>query len=197
MTLLTYRRAFAAELMSTMTVMDKSTKSFCYVKYPTENRTPARRCVAFSRLARKMGVWKPWKPWKPVGKQSIPTTGLSPASPTALWAAEQRLTPRSRHASRNHAGRGRHHLRDGQRRCGQLRIRRVIGFPGECRGNRGGTRLASARSRLYDGSRRTPWPVGGITEKTSGSAIRSNWPRRGSVGPVCHPLALLWNRDRC
>ena len=30
-----------------------------------------------------------------VGKQSIPTTGLSPASPTALWAAEQSLTPRS------------------------------------------------------------------------------------------------------
>jgi hypothetical protein len=30
-----------------------------------------------------------------VGKQSIPTTGLSPASPTALWAAEQRLTTRS------------------------------------------------------------------------------------------------------
>ena len=30
-----------------------------------------------------------------VGKQSIPTTGLSPASPTALWAAEQRLTPRT------------------------------------------------------------------------------------------------------
>src|SRR5208282_5254094 len=30
-----------------------------------------------------------------VGKQSIPTTGLSPASPTALWAAEQGLTPRS------------------------------------------------------------------------------------------------------
>src|SRR5208337_3181764 len=28
-----------------------------------------------------------------VGKQSIPTTGLSPASPTALWAAEQGLTP--------------------------------------------------------------------------------------------------------
>jgi hypothetical protein len=30
-----------------------------------------------------------------VGKQSIPTTGLSPASPTALWAAnqEQSLTP--------------------------------------------------------------------------------------------------------
>ena len=26
-----------------------------------------------------------------VGKQSIPTTGLSPASPTALWAAEQAL----------------------------------------------------------------------------------------------------------
>ena len=24
-----------------------------------------------------------------VGKQSIPMTGLSPASPTALWAAEQ------------------------------------------------------------------------------------------------------------
>ena len=31
-----------------------------------------------------------------VGKQSIPTTGLSPASPTALWAAEQSLSPRSR-----------------------------------------------------------------------------------------------------
>src|SRR5271157_1920316 len=31
-----------------------------------------------------------------VGKQSIPTTGLSPASPTALWAAEPALTPRSR-----------------------------------------------------------------------------------------------------
>jgi hypothetical protein len=30
-----------------------------------------------------------------VGKQSIPTTGLSPASPTALWAAEQSLTPGS------------------------------------------------------------------------------------------------------
>jgi len=30
------------------------------------------------------------------GKQSIPTTGLSPASPTALWAAEPALTPRSR-----------------------------------------------------------------------------------------------------
>ncbi len=28
-----------------------------------------------------------------VGKQSIPTTGLSPASPTALWAAELDLTP--------------------------------------------------------------------------------------------------------
>ena len=27
-----------------------------------------------------------------VGKQSIPTTGLSPASPAALWAAEQGLT---------------------------------------------------------------------------------------------------------
>ena len=31
-----------------------------------------------------------------VGKQSIPTTGLSPASPTALWAAEPGPTPRSR-----------------------------------------------------------------------------------------------------
>src|SRR5271163_4818146 len=30
-----------------------------------------------------------------VGKQSIPTTGLSPASPTALWAAEPSQTPRS------------------------------------------------------------------------------------------------------
>ena len=28
-----------------------------------------------------------------VGKQSIPTTGLSPASPTALWAAVLGLTP--------------------------------------------------------------------------------------------------------
>ena len=28
-----------------------------------------------------------------MGKQSIPTTGLSPASPTALWAAELGLTP--------------------------------------------------------------------------------------------------------
>jgi hypothetical protein len=28
-----------------------------------------------------------------VGKQSIPTAGLSPASPTALWAAEPDLTP--------------------------------------------------------------------------------------------------------
>src|SRR5271166_4730858 len=28
-----------------------------------------------------------------VGKQSIPTAGLSPASPTALWAAEIGLTP--------------------------------------------------------------------------------------------------------
>ena len=28
-----------------------------------------------------------------VGKQSIPTAGLSPASPTALWAAERLLTP--------------------------------------------------------------------------------------------------------
>src|SRR5260370_6657353 len=28
-----------------------------------------------------------------VGKQSIPTTGLSPASPTALWAAEHRADP--------------------------------------------------------------------------------------------------------
>ena len=28
-----------------------------------------------------------------VGKQSIPTTGLSPASPTALWAAELGQTP--------------------------------------------------------------------------------------------------------
>ncbi len=30
-----------------------------------------------------------------MGKQSIPTTGLSPASPTALWAAEPSLTRRS------------------------------------------------------------------------------------------------------
>jgi hypothetical protein len=30
-----------------------------------------------------------------VGKQPIPTTGLSPASQTALWAAEQSLTLRS------------------------------------------------------------------------------------------------------
>jgi hypothetical protein len=66
MTLLTYRRAFAAELMSTMTVMDKRTKSFCYVKYPTEKRTPARRCVAFSRLARKMGKMGVWKEWHEV-----------------------------------------------------------------------------------------------------------------------------------
>ena len=51
-----------------------------------------------------------------VGKQSIPTTGLSPASPTALWAAEQGLTPRSlpalRHRPRRTAARakvvGRH-----------------------------------------------------------------------------------------
>ena len=28
-----------------------------------------------------------------VGKQSIPTAGLSPASPMALWAAKQSLTP--------------------------------------------------------------------------------------------------------
>jgi len=28
-----------------------------------------------------------------LGKQSIPTTGLSPASPTALWAAEPDPTP--------------------------------------------------------------------------------------------------------
>src|ERR1700733_8841304 len=31
-----------------------------------------------------------------VGKQSIPTTGLSPASPTALWAAIPSLTPNPR-----------------------------------------------------------------------------------------------------
>ena len=31
-----------------------------------------------------------------VGKQSIPTTGLSPASPTALWAAEIGLTSRKK-----------------------------------------------------------------------------------------------------
>ena len=31
-----------------------------------------------------------------VGKQSIPTTGLSPASPTALWAAVPDLTPSTR-----------------------------------------------------------------------------------------------------
>ena len=31
-----------------------------------------------------------------VGKQSIPTTGLSPASPTALWAAGHRISPYAR-----------------------------------------------------------------------------------------------------
>ena len=31
-----------------------------------------------------------------VDKQSIPTTGRSPASPTALWAAEQGLTPKKK-----------------------------------------------------------------------------------------------------
>ena len=36
-----------------------------------------------------------------VGKQSIPTTGLSPASPTALWAAIPDLTPRSRQTPRS------------------------------------------------------------------------------------------------
>ena len=46
-----------------------------------------------------------------VGKQSIPTTGLSPASPTALWAAEIGLTPRTPNRSdpedpRSHLGRG-------------------------------------------------------------------------------------------
>ena len=30
-----------------------------------------------------------------MGKQSIPTTGLSPASPTALWAAELGHDPRT------------------------------------------------------------------------------------------------------
>ena len=43
---------------------------------------------------------QPSSPWISVkydyvGKQSIPTTGLSPASPSALWAAEPDLTPRS------------------------------------------------------------------------------------------------------
>ena len=33
-----------------------------------------------------------------VDKQSISTAGLSPASPTALWAAEQSLTPGDRDA---------------------------------------------------------------------------------------------------
>ena len=51
-----------------------------------------------------------------VGKQSIPTTGLSPASPAALWAAEQGLTPRSlreapsdpaRPVNRSRVGKGR------------------------------------------------------------------------------------------
>jgi len=40
-----------------------------------------------------------------VGKQSIPMTGLSPASPTALWAAEQGLTPRSLYAVGDRPGR--------------------------------------------------------------------------------------------
>src|SRR5271155_2308348 len=39
-----------------------------------------------------------------VGKQSIPTTGLSPASPTALWAAEQDLTRRSSWAAWSNPG---------------------------------------------------------------------------------------------
>src|SRR5271166_2085236 len=34
-------------------------------------------------------------PGTPEEPQSIPTTGLSPASPTALWAAELGLTPPS------------------------------------------------------------------------------------------------------
>src|SRR3954454_3831191 len=34
-----------------------------------------------------------------VGKQSIPTTGLSPASPTALWAASPRGPPMCRKVS--------------------------------------------------------------------------------------------------
>ena len=36
MTLLKQRRAFVALVMSTTTVMDKSIKSLCRVKYPTE-----------------------------------------------------------------------------------------------------------------------------------------------------------------
>src|SRR5208282_3911168 len=33
-----------------------------------------------------------------VDKQSIPTAGLSPASPTALWAAGHRISPQTRMA---------------------------------------------------------------------------------------------------
>ncbi len=40
MRLLIWRWAFAAELMSAMTVMDKITKVSCRVKYPTEKVRP-------------------------------------------------------------------------------------------------------------------------------------------------------------
>ena len=39
-----------------------------------------------------------------VDKQSIPTAGLSPASPTALWAAGHRISPQCETFHRNPAG---------------------------------------------------------------------------------------------
>jgi hypothetical protein len=66
--LLTERRAFAAEIVFTLTVMDKSTESFCRVKYRTEKDRP-RAAELDSLVSRgrwvseglgKMGVRRPW-----------------------------------------------------------------------------------------------------------------------------------------
>ena len=52
-------------------------------------------------LARGLGHPEANVEYDYVGKQSIPTTGLPPASPTALWAAAPAPTPLSRRLGRS------------------------------------------------------------------------------------------------
>ena len=105
MRLLTERRAFAAEIVFTLTVIDKSTKSSCRVKYRTEKDRP-RAAELDSLVSRgrwvseglglgKMGGedWCPKASEGPGGIGRVALGLLSRATrwiprPTGLWRSE-------------------------------------------------------------------------------------------------------------
>src|SRR5271157_6015527 len=119
-----------------------------------------------------------------VGKQSTPTTGLSPASPTALWAAELGLTPCP--PDRDHQGRRREPqprqaCRGEIRRCHASPARR----PAASRGHlQLAQQLWARRDRAPSRRSTARRPASGCGRwSTNRSARRCSTPRRSAASP--------------